>query len=198
MIKSYASYFVSFLLDNLGNFSNIKKIILFGSAAKGEAKKQSDVDIFIEVKKKNKTFEKEINKIKQDFYKSREALIFKAKKINNKINIIVGKLDEWPDLKKSIESTGIVLYGNYISESKKAGKKYSVFFWDNIKKNRGAFLNKIYGFNLKGKKYPGLLEKINGKKLGKSSIMIPIENREEIIKLFKHYKVNAKVIEVYL
>ena len=90
------------------------------------------------------------------------------------------------------------MYGNYISDSGISGKKYSIFFWDKIKKNRGAFLNKIYGFKIKGKKYSGLIETLNARKLGKSSIMVPVENREEILKLFKHYGVNAKVVEVYI
>ncbi|MEK6933980.1 MAG: hypothetical protein AABW75_03830, partial [Nanoarchaeota archaeon] len=67
-----------------------------------------------------------------------------------------------------------------------------------IKKNRGAFLNKIYGFKVKDKKYKGLLEEFQGEKLGKSTILIPIEYREDIIKIIKHYGVNAKIIEVYV
>lgn len=197
MIKSYASYFVSYLLFNLKNSDNISKIILFGSVAKNEADKKSDVDIFIEVKKKTKKFEREIEKIIDDFYKSREALIFKSKKIDNKINVLVGKLDEWKELEKSIESTGIVLYGGYVSSGKVKARKYAVFFWDKIGKNRGAFLNKVYGFSSKKKKHKGLIEILKGRKLGKSSIMIPVEHREEIVKLLKHYKVNSKIIEVY-
>lgn len=197
-INAYASYFVSYLMDNIRDSKIIKEIILFGSVAKGEADKKSDVDIFIETKKKTKKLEKEIERILNDFYKSREALIFKSRGIDNKIDIIVGKLDEWKELKKSIESTGIVLYGRYTPHIRKfEGKKYAIFFWDKIEKNRGAFLNKLYGFNLKGKRTKGLIEIYTGKKLGKSSIMIPIENREEIIKLLRHYKVNARIIEVY-
>ncbi|KHO55172.1 MAG: hypothetical protein QT10_C0005G0009 [archaeon GW2011_AR19] len=197
MIKAYASYFVSYLINNFKKIENISDIILFGSAAKGEAKKSSDIDFFIEVKRNSKNFEKEIIDLVNDFYKSREALIFKTKGIDNKINVIVGKLEDWADLRKSIESTGIVFYGNYIASYVK-GKKHIIFFWDKIGKNRGAFLNKIYGFNSKGKRYIGLIENFNGRKLGKSSFMVPVEYREEIVKLFKHYKVNSKIIDVYV
>ena len=54
MITNYASYFTSYLLYHLKKKENISNIILFGSVAKGEAKKSSDVDIFIEVKRKSK------------------------------------------------------------------------------------------------------------------------------------------------
>src|SRR3989344_810427 len=154
MLKSYASYFVSYVLMNLKNIENIEKIILFGSVAKNEADKQSDVDIFIELKKENKKIRNEIEKLLSDFYKSREALLFKTKGIDNKINLIIGKFNEWKELKKSIESTGVILYGRYVSSSI-SGKKYAIFFWNKIEKNRGAFLNKIYGFKVKNKTYKG-------------------------------------------
>ncbi|MBI2044969.1 nucleotidyltransferase domain-containing protein [Candidatus Pacearchaeota archaeon] len=196
MIKAYASYFASYILSNTKNPDNLLKIILFGSVAKGEAIKESDVDIFIELKKKNKKTEKELEKLTEDFYKSREALIFNNKGINNKINIMTGKLKEWKNLKKSIESTGVLLYGKYIPTEIK-GKRQIIFFWDKIKNNRGAFLNKVYGFKVKDKKYKGLLEIYDGKKLGKSCIMIPLEHKEEIMNLLKYYGVNAKIIEGY-
>ena len=198
MIKSYASYFVSYLLYELENSDNINRIILFGSVAIGNATKESDVDIFINVKKDNARFKENIKRILEDFYKSREALIFKNKGIDNKINVIIGKLDKWKELKKSIESTSIVLYGSYIASGRSAGKKYVIISWDEVGKNRGAFLNKLYGFIVKGKRYKGIVEMLGGKKIGKSSVMIPVENKGEIFDLIKKYKVNAKIMEIYL
>ena len=131
MIKAYASYFVSYLLNtlNVKDLPNIKAIILFGSAARDEASKESDVDIFIDIKKNKKNFDKKTAEVENNFYKSREALLFKAKGIDNKINIIIGKIDEWKDLKKSIESTGLILYGSYVA-SKTEGKKKALIFWN--------------------------------------------------------------------
>jgi predicted nucleotidyltransferase len=196
MLKAYASYFASYLLANLKNIENVRSIILFGSVARGEATKGSDADIFIEVKKASEKFTKDAEKVLDGFYKSREALLFKAKGIENKISMKIGKLDEWRNLKQSIESTGIVLYGKYTS-GRGEGKKYAVIFWSSIGKNRGAFLNKIYGFKVKNKDYKGILEKFNGKKIGKSAIMMPVEHREEITKLLKHHDVDAKIMDVY-
>ena len=89
MHEAYASYFVSYLLKSINDTNQINRIFLFGSGAKGEANKNSDIDIFIEINKKTKKLEKEIIKITENFYKSREALIFKTKGITNKINMIV-------------------------------------------------------------------------------------------------------------
>lgn len=196
MLKAYASYFVSYLLDNLKEMENIQQIILFGSVAKNEATRNSDVDIFIEVKNESKKFSHAVDSILENFYKSREGLSFKIRGIDNKINIIIGHLEDWKDLKVSLESTGIMLYGRYIP-AKIEGRKYAMISWDNVGKNRGAFLNKIYGFKVGGKSYSGLVERLGGRKIGKSSIMVPIESREEIIKLLKPYQVNAKIIEIY-
>lgn len=193
---SYASYFTSYILDNINDIDNLNKIILFGSASREEATKESDIDIFIVVNKLTKTFEKKLDKLTEDFYKSRNALIFKNKGVDNKINLIIGKLEKWRDLKKSIESTGIVLYGGY-APSGVEGKKYALFYWDKIEKNRGAFLNKIYGFKVGKKEYKGLIEILEGRKIGKSSIMVPVEYKREILKLIKKYKVNSRIIEIY-
>jgi predicted nucleotidyltransferase len=198
-LKSYASYFSSYLLDNLKNINNIKRITLFGSVSKNNSEKDSDVDIFIEIGKKTKKTEVEIKQVLEKFYKSREATLFKIKGIYNKINIKIGKLEEWKDLERSIASDGIILYGKYESKSNPSDSKHNIIiFWDKIGKNRGAFLNKIYGFKIKGKNYEGLLSKYSGKKLGKSCIMIPINYKEDIFRLIEEYQVNAKSIEVFV
>ena len=179
MLKAYASYFVSYLLDNINkkSLNNIRRIVLFGSVARDEATKNSDIDLFIETSNKSKTFENEIKKILEKFYQSRESSLFKTKGIDSKINIKSGVLKDWNEIYTTIASEGIVLYGYYEAKELPSGvKHFIIIFWDKIEKNRGAFLNKIYGFKIKEKRYEGLLSKFNGKKLGKSSILIPIQH----------------------
>ncbi len=198
-LKSYASYFSAYLVNNLVNEKEIKKIILFGSVSRGNAEKDSDVDIFIELNKKTKKIEDEIKQILEKFYKSREVLLFKARGIDNKINLKIGKIKEWKDLERSIASDGIVLYGKYESKNLPSDVKHCIIiFWDKIGKNRGAFLNKLYGFNVKDKNYEGLISKFSGRKLGKSCIMIPIQHKEDVFRLVKEYQVSAKSIEVFV
>jgi len=195
-LQTYASTFVTFLLRKLGSrIKNIDTIILYGSVATGSATKTSDVDMFIDTKK---DLNKEVNDIVEQFYASREALIFKTKGIDNVINVKTGELTQWKELHRSIISTGITLWGRYQAREKPIGTHHSIIFsWDKIEKNRGAFLNKIYGFNTEEKRYPGVLEKIQGVKIGKSNIMVPIEYKEEIICLLKKYHVHAHTIEVF-
>ena len=201
MLISYAGYFVAYLLDKLeqtGKIENIERIVLYGSVAKGEAGKESDIDIFIEVKKKNIKFEKEVQRIEQNFYQSREAALFKTKGIDNRFSIKIGILKEWKELYRSIASTGIVLYGKYEAKELPTGVKHFVIvFWDKIGKNRGAFLNKLYGFKIRGRRYEGLLEKFEGRKLGKSCVMLPVQHKGELFRLIKKHKAQAHVLEVF-
>lgn len=193
---SYASHFVSFLLDSLKYRENIKNVILFGSVSRGEEKPDSDIDLFVDVRKISKKLEHDVQKIKELFYQSKEALLFKSKGIDNKINVVVGLLNDWDKLKPGIESTGIVLYGSYVPTNV-SGKKNLLISWDGVSINRGAFLNKLYGYKINEKRYNGMIELVNGKKIGKSSILIPIENSKDVLSLIKKHKVNASVLEVY-
>lgn len=148
---------------------------------------------------KSKQFEKEIKSIEEAFYKSREASLFKVKGINNIFSIKIGILKEWKELSASIASTGIILYGPYEAKELPAGVKHMIIiYWDAIEKNRGAFLNKLYGFTVNGKTYEGLLTKYGGKKTGKSSILIPIAYKQILFDLLKEHKVSAKAIEVFV
>lgn len=198
-LKSYASYFASFLLDNMKETGEIENIILFGGVARNQGKKESDIDIFIELKKKNDKLEKNIREMVDEFYKSREGILFKSRGVDNKINLKIGRLKEWKDLENPINSDGILLYGKYHARNIPSDvKHYIIVAWSNIGKNRGAFLNKLYGFKVNGKAYEGLINKFSGKKLGKSSIMIPIQYKNEIFKLLKEYDVTASNFEVYV
>ena len=45
---SYAMDFVSFFMQNSKNLDRINTIILFGSVARGEANKKSDIDLLVD------------------------------------------------------------------------------------------------------------------------------------------------------
>lgn len=204
-LLSYASYFVSFLIDNLGGrVDNVNRIILFGSVARKEAVKRSDVDFFVDVKRNSAGFRRMVGKIEKDFYESREGLLFKVRGVDNKVNVKVGKLDEWKDLRESLAEDSVVLFGRGAVEGQqKAGERekmveYLIMSWEKVGKNRGAFLNKLYGFNVRGKRYEGLLEKFGGRRIGKSCIMVPRSKSREIGRLFKKYIVKVRVMNVLI
>jgi len=193
-ILGYVNTFISFLAKNI-NIKKADKIILFGSSVTGNLTKESDIDIFIDTKE---NLSNKIENLTEKFYKSKEFMLFKLKGVENELSIKVGELKRWKELHRSISSNGIVLYSRYEPSELPIGTKHEViFYWDKIGKNRGAFLNKIYGYIIKGKRYSGLLKKWGGKRLGKSCIIVPFEKREEMIPILRRYKVNAKSIESF-
>ncbi len=195
-VMAYASTFVSYLLGKLDTKAGyIDAIILYGSAAKGEATPQSDIDLFIDTKYPR--LERKIQSILSLFLASRLAALFNIIGVANEISLKVGDLHKWRGLYHSIQSTGIVLWMRY-GEKEFSSRPYTLFYWVGIGKNRGAFLNKLYGVKGRRKRYTGIVETIGGRKVGKSAILVPTEKKELVIALFKKYLVAARQIELFL
>src|SRR3989338_6356007 len=195
---SYATDFVSFFIQNLKEIDNVKSIILFGSVARGEATKNSDVDLFIDVIGRKDVIEKKTITIKDKFLNSVKSKDYWVPLgIKNEINIIVDSLEKWK-LKDSMLGNAIILYQKY-SKKLEDGKNQIIFSWVNIKPNaKRVMLNKkIYGYNHYGKLYNGILGKYNGKKIGSNVIILDVEWLNEAIKIFRQYKVSVKILRVF-
>lgn len=195
---SYAADFVSFIIQNFKEIKKIKAIILFGSAARGEAGKESDVDIFVDVTDEEKKIEKEIKKITNNFFDSvKFKEYWRLLSIKNEINVIVGNLDKWK-LKDSMLGNAIVLYQNYAPHLEN-GKNKVILSWGNIKPNsKRVMLNKkIFGYNYYGKKYKGALEKYEGRKIGSNVIIINVEFLNLFLKIFHNFKIAVKLMRVF-
>lgn len=195
-LRSYAMDFASFAILKLGAESDsVKSVVLFGSVARGDSSPKSDVDIFIDVISDEKELSKKIESITEEFYKSARFLKYwKLLNVNNEIKPVVGKLDEWKDLKKSIIFNGVVLYGRFLESSKRASKKI-LLLWENIKpQSRRVTINKqVFGYTHYGKKYGGLLSRYKGLKLGKGVIQVPLESYPVFMKLFRKHNIAVKI-----
>ena len=122
-IFKYAIFASSYLINCLSEeeLKKLRAVILFGSVAQGTATSDSDVDFFFDVdmpKSAQKKLRTKLNRTAEKFYLSNIAFEFKLKRIENPLSIIVGRIEEWPDLKRSIASTGIALYKKYFSKIK--------------------------------------------------------------------------------
>ena len=194
----YAQDFVSFLLEHLDKDGDkIKQIILFGSIARDEVSKESDIDLFIDVI--DKKLEKRIDKIKEEFYES-----VKVKKywsllgVDNEINCSIGKLEEWTSLKRSLVANGIFLFGKY-KEAIETQPYY--LFTVTPGKNRNKNISvwrKLYGYVQKiGKKRyikKGLVKEYAGRKLAKGVFIIPAEHSQKIISFLQKNKFKHEII----
>jgi len=194
-LVSYASSFASFAIAH-SDLSKIKNIILFGSAARGEAGKESDIDIFIDGALK----EADADKLVPAFYKTDSYKKWGMLGVKNEINAIAGNLDEWDVLKQSIADKGIVLYGRY-KEVPENARRMVLFSWEEIKpnSNRVLFNKRMFGFNHYGKRYEGLLAQAGGKKVGKGAVIVPEERHKEVLELFRKHDIKwnmRKVLEI--
>ncbi len=194
---SFAYDFVSYLLFHIDK-RDIRRIFLFGSVVRGEAERDSDVDIFIET---DLDLQDKINKIIDDFYRSvKYSGYWKSLNVNNQIRVISGKLEDFSDLKRTLISNGIILYSPY--EEKIKGKNYSLF----IVEFKGKFKDKmrmwrrLYGSKqIRGKKIytkKGIIEGYYGRKIAKGVFIVPIENGNNIIKELRKLKIKYRVFDL--
>ncbi|MEK6890504.1 MAG: nucleotidyltransferase domain-containing protein [Nanoarchaeota archaeon] len=192
----YTESFISFVMSEIGK--SVNQIILFGSVARGEFDKKSDIDLFFDVKREDRlNIEENLKKRLSKFYKSKLFEIWKLKGIENVISIHVGVLNEWK-LKRSIISDGIILYGKY-KEAPENLKHYLLIVNEPIKDiaKRNKIIRKTIGRKEKAYTKEGVLKKANGKIISQRVIMVPIEDSKQIIDLFHREKVSFKIYEFW-
>lgn len=195
-LLSYAMDFCSFLLQHLPGerASHIRTIIFFGSGARGEAGKESDIDLFVEAEGETDKLEKEIDEIAERFYDSvKYTEYWKLLGVRQLLSIKIGNYQEWKNLYPALLADGKVLYGKYFSTNYE-GRGRMLFFWENIlsQKKRTNVYRSLFGYKDKGKTYRGLVEKYNAQRLSKGSILVPVEYGQTFRDLFKKLKVPVK------
>ncbi len=194
----YAESFASFLLPELKDLS-VKDIILFGSTARGDYDKSSDIDIFIDLEKEEDApkVEKIVNSNLKKFYKSRIFEVWGLKGIKSSISVKTGMLEKW-GLKRSIISDGIILYGRY-RQQPKGMKHYSLFVFEPIKNvtKRNRIIRQLFGRREKGYVREGIIKAINALPLSQRVLAVPIEQSNRVIELFSKERVDYKIFELW-
>ena len=200
----YIYDFLSILFDKLKEKEKIRSIILFGSFARGNPRKDSDIDLFINIEDKNK---EEINLLVKESlneFELKSEKTWKLRGINNPIVPIVDdlNLEKWKELKRDIESYGKVLYGKY-TEQMKRGKNNIIIIYDMKRlkqKDKMQVVRKLFGYNIKkGKKIykqKGFLEEFKAEKLS-NAILIDREHYKAIINFLNNKKIPLKILDVW-
>ncbi len=197
---SCAMDFSSFLLKS-GIAKDIRNIILFGSVARGDFDSESDIDIFVDTDK-GRAIKNEVEKLLSAFEKSETCEKWKLRGLKNSISIKTGELEHW-ELYRSVITSGILLYGKYERMPKDA-KYHFLFVLDFSKMDRSRKIKlwrELYGYRQKvGEKIfvsKGLLEEISGKKIKRSVIAVPAEQKEKMLDFIKKNGINHKIIEIW-
>jgi len=198
LLLSYAQEYISYLIQAIDPelLDSVQLIILFGSAARGDATKKSDIDLFIDVASHEDEIDTALATITEEFHEH-SKFRWKPLGIDNIISFKVGKLREWEELHPSIITDGIILYGKYKPEYVK-GKHQVIFSWENtrLSESKRVLLNReLYGYNRRGRLYHGLLKKYGGEKLSPGSIVVPLEHIQSFEKFFREYRVAARIFQ---
>lgn len=201
-LLAYTMDYVSFLIENTDSvlLNKIKSIVLFGSVARKEATNESDIDLFIELfnEKETEEIEQKASELLEKFLNSSKVKKYwNLMGINLPLSIKTGTCEEWKSLVPSLLEDGITIFKKYIPD-KLEGKHYTLFTWENIKPpyTRTFLYKKIFGYVQKSVSYPGMLENFHGKKIGKGSILVPIEHQKDFIDLFQKHHVSVKLFNV--
>jgi len=194
---AYALDVTSWIIEKVGN-APIKQIILFGSTARGTADSGSDIDLFIDTNDKN--LEEMIKKTIVSFRQSKKYTTYwKLLGITNEIHVMVGNIEKW-ELKRSLISEGIVLYGPY--QGKIEGKAYTLFFISISKKRsqQVKYWRALYGYRQKiGKENyetTGLIRTLHGKKIAPGVVMVPSNMASELQQYLHKHKIRYHLFEM--
>lgn len=192
---SYALDFVSYLI---GNAEGVNRVILFGSVARGDFDRESDIDLFIDTK--NKKLASLLPRLIESYSSTAKARSWKLKGIEREFSCLVGELDseEWRDLKRSIMNTGLILYGKYTAAAEKV-HHFVIFSYGKIQpeSKRVSVHRSLYGFMVGKVKYPGLIDKFRVVKLGAGCLLVPIEYASELKKFLQEKKVDVKLYDLW-
>ncbi len=203
-MMQYVYDFLSIFFDKLKEKEKIRAIILFGSFARNDARKDSDIDLFIDVVEKNKLEVEKILKESINEFELKARKIWNLRGINNSIVPIIDNLylERWNELRGEISTYSIIIYGKFIDNDKK-NKNFVLIEYDLSKtkqKNKMKILRKLYGYKLKkgNKTYEqkGIIDEFKAEKL-LNSLLIPLTNYKKAINLFRDNKIPIKIRRIW-
>lgn len=193
LLLSYANAFISYLMRSTNiDLDSIKTVYVFGSVARGDFDKTSDIDIFIDTE--NKKVETNIKKVLSKFIASDEIKKFELLGIRNEIKVTVGDIEEW-ELKESIIDDGIILYSSTLPSK----KPYFIVTVDTIQDitKRNRVFRKLFGRREKHYKNKGTLSEINAETIDNKTFIAPAEKINKPLKILSKENVKYKIIKVW-
>ena len=190
----------------VSKIEKVVEVILFGSVARGEADRRSDIDILVVLDQKGKPKLEEHEEIS-------EIALEVGREFDANISLILSdrefsSMDEY--FVESVLSEGKVIYAREARIAEKEWLRpwyilsYSLKELPHSDKMR---IKKIfYGKEVKSKhgnrvyihRYKGLLEEVGGASLGRGCIIFPAKFVEEFEEVLKKYKVKYRKMLVWI
>ncbi len=187
--------------EGLRRLKGVRSVVLFGSAARGSATEDSDIDLFIECAKGaerrvwrvlldlGRRFEVSFSPI---FYRPRDG----------------GRVDE--QFLESVLRHGRVLHGSLpvLTPAELDLQPMRLVSYETRgldPRKRARFLREIDGYRTRkrmgGKRYEvkkaGLLERLGGWRVGRGAFVIPEEAAESVDDLFRRYRATRLMVPIW-
>lgn len=203
-LLSYVYDFLSSLLDHEETLQSVRRIILFGSAVRGDFHAHSDIDLFIDTISAHKI--EKIVETEQALFEKRIEKTWVLRGIALPLKVQIGDLQHprWEALEEQIAQYGKIVYGPY-EQAPKGLQHYTLMTYDlsALSQNKKmGFIRTAYGYKgKKGKveyKKKGLLEEVGGQRVGTNSLLVPRDKVREIRSLFNKYKLTPRIKDVWL
>ncbi|MEK6887925.1 MAG: nucleotidyltransferase domain-containing protein [Candidatus Aenigmatarchaeota archaeon] len=192
---SYALDFLTFLFLQKDVEDKITAVYLFGSGARGELDKNSDIDIFINCNEIHEDLILRASKsAEMKFMASKDFEKWKLFNFIYPISVKAGPMKKW-ELKTSIESEGIELFSKSVRQQDT--EKIVMFSFDLPKKKKSYLKIKraLFGRIENNYRSEGIVTKKGGKQLGSNLFMIPKSSQSYFIKFMHGNKINFKMME---
>lgn len=201
---SYVYDFISQLIDHEEIIQRVRTIILFGSVVRGDFHPESDIDLFIDIAGQSTTVESLVKK-EISLFEKRIEKTWLLRNINPPLKILVGDINQqrWSNLKDELARYGKMVYGKYEEKPDKLRHHLLISYEPKTlpQKRKMAFLRALLGYrSLKGKKeyvQKGLLDQMNGVRVGSKAILINREQAKEIKETLQKHKVKYTIKEVW-
>jgi len=182
--------------SKIKGFEDILSIVLFGSVARGEATRESDIDIAIIYSKKDDTLIKKINSMAPEKFQL--------------LHLTMEELKDEPTIAGALSGEGIILYGRpvkvTVEDIELKSKMLIAYDTSKMSQNERNKLNRALfggistykkGEERKIKHYKGIMDEIPSQKIGKGVLLVDRRNAPELTNTLKRFKAKWKEIPVW-
>jgi len=182
--------------SKIKDLEGILSIILFGSVARGESGRKSDIDLAIIYSKKHTDTIRKINSMASEKFQI--------------LHITLDELKDEPTLTGALSGEGIIMYGKPVTVTVEdmALKSKMIIAYDtsNLSQNQRNKLNRALfggvstykiGEKRKIKHYPGIVDELPVQKIARSVFLLDRKNAPEITKTLKQFHAKWKEIPVW-
>lgn len=185
------------LVKRLAKIPSLSAVILFGSYARGEADRRSDIDLLL------------VFDTRDDIKRSRDELLGVLKQYHELPLALTKKSAEEiagdPRFFFNVFKEGYVLYKRPdvgLIPAAVATEKHAIIYrydLSSMPHGRKLKFNASLFTRVKGKyRYLGLLERIGGEKLGYGAVMIPANAEREMDELLRSYDVKPRKLRAII